>query len=101
MVHTIHCYAEGHPGSWEAFCLDFDVSVQGESFEDVYKSLNEGIVMYLEYVAELPEDERKAFMNRRAPLFLRWCFVWHSIRSLFINKTNAKERHEFTAPCPA
>lgn len=101
MVRTIHCYAEGRPGDWEAFCLDFDLAVQGSSFEDVYSELNESICLYLEYVSGLPVEERAAFIRRKSPLSVRFCFAWHVFRSLFIGNADTKERHKFMAPCPA
>ena len=36
MRKLLRCYAERHHGQWEAFCLDFDIAVQGSSFEEVY-----------------------------------------------------------------
>ena len=36
MDRMVRCYAKGHTGDWEAICLDLDIAVQGESFEDVF-----------------------------------------------------------------
>ncbi len=102
-MHVLRCYAEGRPGAWEAVCLDFDLAVQGESLEDVLGSLKKAIGMYLETVHELPEEERKRFLNRRAPLSLRLKFLWHVVRSVLANKDgpDRKARAEFLIPCPA
>ena len=102
MNRIIRCHAEGIPGAWEAICLDFDLSVQGESFEQVYRDLNTSIEIYMEYVNGLPEAERAAFARRRVPLTLRLRFLWYVIRGLFDgNDASNKTRHEYTAPCPA
>lgn len=101
MPQYVHCYAEGKRGHWEAICLDFDIAVQGNSFEEVYRSLNEGIAAYMGYVSELPEEERSYFLNRKAPLSLRLRFLWYAIKQAFGGDINSKERAEFLAPCNA
>ena len=45
---SLRCYAEGRDGDWEAICLDLDIAVQGSSFEEVFRSLQEAISLYLE-----------------------------------------------------
>lgn len=74
MIGTIHCYAEGGPSGWEAVCLDFDVAAQGDTLEEAISSLTEAVALYLETVGALPEEERRRFYRRRAPLglWLRW-----------------------------
>ena len=67
LMRMLKCYAEGRPGSWESICLDFDIAAQGDSFEDVFRSLSKAIELYLETVRELPEEERRRFLGRRAP----------------------------------
>ena len=42
------CFAKGRPGEWEAICLDYDIAVQGRSFEEVEKFLSEAIDDYVE-----------------------------------------------------
>ena len=68
MAKKILCYAEGGNGEWEALCLNFDLAVQGASLEDVRHDLEEAIRLYLDYVSNLPAEERAQFLNRRAPL---------------------------------
>ena len=62
------CYAEGEGENWEAFCLNFDLAVQGKSFKEVKQKLVDQIELYLESVDSLPEGERHALLNRKAPL---------------------------------
>ena len=66
------CYAWGKPGDWAALCVDYDIAAQGESLEQVRRELADAVATYLEYVAELPAHEQTAFLNRKAPLLLRW-----------------------------
>jgi len=101
MTRQIHCYAEGSPGAWEAVCLDFDIAVQGDTFEEVYRDLNKGIALFVDYLKDLPEREQAVFLERKAPLSLRLRFVWLAMVDLFNLRTDTKERHEFIAPFPA
>ena len=87
----IRCYAEGRPGHWEAFCLDFDLAVQGKSFHDVYSKLNEQLELYVEGVAALPAAERARLINRRAP-FSSWLRV--SLIVLLSNLGRSQNRPE-------
>jgi predicted RNase H-like HicB family nuclease len=51
---TVHCYTAGRNGAWEAICLEFDIAVQGNAFEEVFSSLQHAISLYIEGVANLP-----------------------------------------------
>ena len=102
MQTMLRCYAEGRPGAWEAVCLDFDIAVQGDNFEDVYHSLHEAIGLYLASVRDLPAEERTRFLQRRAPILLRLKFLWHVFRATVSgNDDPMKGRAEFTLPCAA
>lgn len=97
---TLTCYAEGREDKWEAVCLDFDIAVQASSFEEVYSSLNTAIGEYVSYVMTLPKEEQKAFLRRRAPLSLRFKFLWHALRATLFDRSNGdKRRAEFMLPC--
>ena len=97
---TLTCYAEGRENRWEAVCLDFDIAVQASSFEEVYESLNTAIGEYVSYVMTLPEEEQKTFLYRRAPLSLRFKFLWYALRAVLLDRRgNDKHRAEFMLPC--
>lgn len=99
---TIRCIAEGCEGSWTAACLDFDLAVQGASFSEVYKNLNDAIYSYLETVSTLPKDQQEAFLNRRAPFLLRAKFMWAFFCSYLFDARSARRNiHGFVehAPC--
>ncbi|MGQ0675964.1 MAG: hypothetical protein ACT4N4_07765 [Rhodospirillales bacterium] len=102
MERTITCYAEGSGDRWEAICLDFDIAVQGGSFDDVYRGLRDSIALYLDHVATLPEADRRRLLARRAPLAERMKFAYHAFRTgLGFNGGGGKQRHEFLLPCAA
>lgn len=94
---AVLCYAEGAGGRWEAFCLTFDLAVQGESFEDVYRKLNEQIALYAEGVAAMAPQDRKRLWNRRAPLGARARFAWKILRAAMAGR-DGKSRHEYSLP---
>ena len=98
---TLHCYAEGRDGDWEAICLDLDIAVQGRSFEQVCASLREAVTLYLETVADLEPGEQRSLLRRSAPLFVRLKFLGHAVRGLFGDHDGHSERHQFTMPLTA
>lgn len=103
MQKVVRCYAEGRGGQWEAICLDFDIAVQGGSFNEVYHSLNNAVADYYEYVEALPEAERARFLNRKAPLFARIKFALAALPGILLNRRaqDDTERHGYTMLCPA
>ena len=100
-TRTLHCYAEGRDGEWEAICLDLDIAVQGGSFEEVFASLQEAIALYLETVADLQPEERRPLLHRHAPFFVRLKFLTHAVRGLFGDHDGQHQRHQFTMPLAA
>lgn len=99
MPRLLRCYAENKGQGWEAICLDLDIAVQADSFEEAFRELREAVEVYAETVAELPEADRKRLFNRRAPLSLRVTFFLHALYSIF--RDDDKERANFTCHCPA
>lgn len=97
---SLHCYAEGRDGAWEAVCLDLDIGVQGGSFEEVFGSLQEAISLYLETVADLPPDQQSRLLRRPVPVSIRLRFLAHAVRGLF-SGSDDRQRHQFTMPLAA
>jgi len=71
MRRYVSCCAEGRDSRWEAFCVDFDLAVQGSNFDEVRQKLHDQILLYLETVAAQPVAERARLLERRAPLLRR------------------------------
>ena len=102
-IIAVRCVAEGRGNDWQAICLDFDIAVQGPSFENVYRELNQQIVSYIETVSHYSPEERKSFYNRKAPLLLRLRYMWRQITHyLGSGDSESKEIHSFSgrAVCP-
>jgi hypothetical protein len=98
---TLHCYAAGRDGQWEAICLDLDIAVQGASFEEVSSSLEKAISLYLKSVSDLPFEEQKRLLHRHAPLRLRLQFASDAVLSLFRRDEGERYRHQYTMPMVA
>jgi hypothetical protein len=73
---SMMCIATGHDDQWEAFCLDYDLAVQGRSFDEVRRFLDKAVHMYAERALELPEPARSQLLNRKAPLSVRLMWAW-------------------------
>ena len=101
MRKVLRCYAEGRNGEWQGICLDLDISVQENSFENVFQALNEAIALHLEAVSALPETERAHLLDRPAPLSLRLRFLGYALRSLFTGDDGDGYHHQFTVPSAA
>lgn len=50
---VLYCCASGREGAWQAICVDLDIAVQGRSFEEVSRLLEEAIGLYLQTVNDL------------------------------------------------
>ena len=60
--------AKGREGHWEAVNLDFDLAVQGRTFDEVERLLKEAVETYIEDAMREDEDTRRRLLSRRAPL---------------------------------
>lgn len=102
MTRTVHCYAEGRPGDWEAICLDLDIAVQGESLEDVVASLQKAMRLYLEEAVKLPPADRDRLLNRSVPLRLRLRVLGRVIATALRGDGPGGQGHaDFTLPVAA
>ncbi len=101
MRKVLRCYAEGRDGEWEAICLDLDIAVQGDSFEEVFHALPKAVELHLDAVMALPEEDRSHLLDRPAPFSLRLKFFFYALRSLFSSDDRDGYHHQFTVPSAA
>jgi len=101
MRGTLHCYASGTDGDWEAICLDLDIAVQGRSFEEAQESLGKTIQMHLERVAELPAEEQAGLLYRPVPLTARIQFAIEAFFLALSLRDRGSYKHQYTMPAPA
>jgi hypothetical protein len=104
MRHAVLCYIEGRGSEWEALCLDFDLAVQGHSFDEVSDNLKIAIAQYIERVHQLPQAEQQALLNRRVPLLLRLKLIasalWWGMQ-VGGGDGASPERYSIALPCSA
>ena len=96
----VRCYARMKDKQWQAFCLDFDLAVQGDTFEEVSEKLEEQIYEYVND-ALVGEDREHAalLLSRKAPISIR--LAYHMV-SLFhgFSKTKDGLCRAFSEPLP-
>ena len=98
---VIFCFAEGCLGRWEAACPNFDLAVQGDSFDSVRHKLQEAIEIYLEGVMALPDEaDRRRLLHRQAPWSVWLRPFWHLLRAALTGRDD-RSRCDFTLPSPA
>lgn len=77
----LKCYAEKEETCWVALCLNFNLAVQGDSFEEVKTKLESMIV---DYVYDALEGEDKAYASQlltRKASYLFWIkYYWIKIK---------------------
>lgn len=101
MARTLHCYASGRDGEWEAIRLDLDIAVQGRSSEEVRESLARAITMHLERVMEVPEEERAGLLRRPVPLLVRLRYAPEAFGLAASLRGDGPYQHQYTVPAPA
>ena len=102
MKQYLLCIARGRDQGWEAFCLDFDLAVQGRSFEEVASLLKTSIKAYVEAAMSEPEPVRQQLLNRSVPL--RTMLMWRlrvALWALFSRKRDDGSTFGFPVSCPA
>jgi hypothetical protein len=92
--------AQGRDGDWEAICLDLDIAVQGESFDEVAGSLHAAIATYYSDARAEEPDARRRLLNRKAPLAVRFGYLARFFWAALTARDDAT-RHGFTVPCAA
>ena len=96
------CIARGHAQAWEAFCLDFDLAVQGQSLGEVRGKLEDAIADYVHAAWAESEPARSQLLGRRAPFFvrLRWAFRFF-VRTISGRNLDSDSTVGFPVSCPA
>ncbi len=107
MQHELICFARGKLGDWEGVCLNFDIAVQGESFDEVRRALEEAIGLYVDSAMQEDEATRERLLNRAAPLseYLRWTarIIAYALAATFSRHRGdgAGATAQFPIACPA
>lgn len=96
------CFAEGRGASFEAICIDLDISVQGSSFQEVYQGLNEAIRTYIEDAEKEDEAQMRRLLTRRAPWYVRAGYVLRFFSKVIARRhRDGSQEASFDVVCPA
>ena len=99
---TVLCVARGRGNEWEAFCLDLDLAVQGQSFDEVRVLLREAITTYVEDAEAEDQATQRRLLNRRAPLYVRLLWAWRFFRAALSGRGTSRDSSAwFPMPCHA
>lgn len=106
MKIPLTCIARGHEGHWEAACLDFDIVLQGRTFEDVERLMRDAVQSYIENALKEEEPARSQLLNRRAPLSARLYWIGGLLWATLCGRrgdieSNKEAAVPFTVACPA
>lgn len=98
---SLLCFAHGNPSGWEALCIDLDISVQGDTFDDVRALLSKAVGSYIDAAQDEAPDVRAKLLNRRAPW---WVSAGMTMRLIAFNVFRGRTREaqaSFPVACPA
>ena len=98
---NIMCFAKGHEGAWEALCVDYDIAVQGTSFDDVRRELIDAIEAYVATARAEDAQTRVRLLNRRAPLHVRLAWIFRIVRAGFRSRMGGETSAAFPVSCAA
>jgi hypothetical protein len=71
MPLVLSCYVERRGDQWEAVCPNLNFAARGNSGVEAYERLGSRIQKYVKHVETLPQKDRAALYNRRAPFYVR------------------------------
>ena len=95
------CFAHGRQGDWEAICVDFDIAVQGPSFDEVKSLLDHALATYVEDAERETPEVRRQLLNRRAPWHTRLILTVRLIAFNLLDGRGRDQQASFPVPCPA
>lgn len=82
-VVVLRCFVEKRRNIYQAFCLNLNLAVQGDSVADVKERLESMIGDYLEDAHGVDKAHKEYLLGRRAPLSIFARYYWLRVRSWF------------------
>ncbi len=73
-MKTVLCVSRNCGYEWKAICLDFDLAVQGLTFDVAQALLTNAIANYIDHALKQDEPTRSRLLNRRTPFLRRICW---------------------------
>jgi hypothetical protein len=100
-MRNLLCFARGHEGSWEALCVDYDIAVQGASFDQVKADLEAAISDYVEAASGEDAATRAKLLARRAPWRVRLTWMARILASVWRPGASGDISAAFPVACAA
>jgi hypothetical protein len=100
-MKNILCIANGRANEWEALCLDFDLAVQGRSFEEVRQLMNQAVMTYVQDAANESAADRARLLSRRAPLRVRLAVLSRFMFNALVDRKSDRDSTIWRSACPA
>ena len=100
-MSSVLCFAHGSDREWEAICVDFDIAVQGDSFNEVKAMLDEAVGSYIDDAMNEAEPVRMRLLNRRAPWHVRTGLTFKLIAFNIFRGRTGEAQASFPVLCPA
>ncbi len=95
------CFVKGTEESWEAICLDFDISVQSSSMDAAKALLFEAISEYVRAATEANPANMQRLLDRRVPWYVTARYlIFFNLLALFRRHQDGPSEAGFIVPCP-
>jgi hypothetical protein len=100
-MRDILCFARGREGDWEALCADFDIAVQGRSFNEVREAMESAVSEYVAAARQEAPETAERLLNRHAPLRVSLLWTARVLLSAWRHGANRDTSASFPVACPA
>jgi hypothetical protein len=112
MFKTLRCFARSDERGWEAICVDLDIAVEADTFENARTVLMEAVKAYIEAALQEEPAVCRQLLSRRSPFHVRAMWALRLTVHLLLPPTHqrvSQGREErpvslqagFDLPCPA
>ncbi len=96
----LRCYARAVEGQWQAFCLDFDLAAQADTYEEARAKLASMISAYLyDALRGGDRDHAEQLLHRRAPWTIWLRFYSYLLQDKVLH-VGSRLHHLFREPVP-
>jgi hypothetical protein len=82
-------------------CVDYDIAVQGDSFNQVKAELEDAIADYVIAARDEAPADAARLLSRRAPMRVRLAWAFRVLRSAWRHGADQDTSASFPVACPA
>lgn len=95
------CFAHGGRDGWEAICIDLDIAIQADSFEEARAVLVEAIHEYYQAALQEAPAIRGSLLDRRSPFWTTFGLTMKLIAFNIFRGSKREAQASFPVICPA